>query len=119
MKPDGTDFDRLLLDQIADRWSILVLGAICTAEAGRLRFNALKRQVTGVTQKTLTQCLRRLERNGIIERVVIDGAPPGVEYRVTKLGRTLDKPFTALNAWTASYAEEVRRAQIAFDRKKK
>ena len=66
MKPDGSDFDRLLLDQIADRWSILVLGSICAA-GGALRFNELRRQVSGVAQKTLTQCLRRLERNGIVE----------------------------------------------------
>ena len=77
MKADGSDFDRLLLDQIADRWSILVLGAIC-ASGGILRFNALRRQVSGVSQKTLTQCVRRLERNGIVERRIIDGAPPGV-----------------------------------------
>jgi len=77
MKADGSDFDRLLLDQIADRRSILVLGAIC-ASGGILRFNALRRQVSGVSQKTLTQCVRRLERNGIVERRIIDGAPPGV-----------------------------------------
>jgi DNA-binding HxlR family transcriptional regulator len=78
MKPDGSDFDRFLLDQIADRWSILVLGAIC-GSGGTLRFNAIRRQVDGLAQKTPTQCLRRLERNGIIERGLIDGAPPGVE----------------------------------------
>ena len=63
MHTDGSDFDRLLLDQIADRWSILVPGAVCAA-GGSLRFNALRREVPAVTQKTLTQCLRRLERNG-------------------------------------------------------
>jgi DNA-binding HxlR family transcriptional regulator len=114
MKPDGSDFDRLLLDQIADRWSILVLGAICCA-GGSLRFNALRREVPGLTQKTLTQCLRRLERNGIVERRLIDSAPPGVEYRVTPLGRTLDEPFAALNAWTAKHGQAVRVAQAAFD----
>ena len=114
MKPDGSDFDRLLLDQIADRWSILVLGAICSA-GGSLRFNALRREVSGLTQKTLTQCLRRLERNGIVERRLIDSAPPGVEYVVTLLGRTLDKPFAALNAWTAEHGQAVRTAQAAFD----
>ena len=114
MKADGSDFDRLLLDQIADRWSILVLGAIC-ASGGILRFNALRRQVSGVSQKTLTQCVRRLERNGIVERRIIDGAPPGVAYAVTPLGRSLDKPFAALNAWTSTHADAVREAQCAFD----
>jgi len=115
MKADGSDFDRLLLDQIADRWSILVLGAIC-ASGGILRFNALRRQVSGVSQKTLTQCVRRLERNGIVERRIIDGAPPGVAYAVTPLGRSLDKPFAALNAWTSTHADAVRKAQRAFER---
>lgn len=49
-------------------------------------------------QKTLTQYLRRLECNGIIERKLIDSALPGVEYGVTRLGRSLDKPFSVLNA---------------------
>jgi DNA-binding HxlR family transcriptional regulator len=116
MKTDGSDFDRILLDQIADRWSILVLGAICAA-GGSLRFNALKRQVPKIAQKTLTKCLRRLERNGILERRLIDGAPPGVEYLVTQLGRSLDRPFSALNAWTAEHADVVRKAQAAFDKR--
>jgi DNA-binding HxlR family transcriptional regulator len=90
------------------------MGAICAA-GGTLRFNELKRQAQGITQKTLTQCLRRLERNGIVERRLLDTAPPGVAYVVTDLGRTLDKPFAALNAWTADYAEAVRAAQAAFD----
>ncbi len=111
---DGSEFDRLLLDQIADRWSILVLGAICAA-GGTLRFNEVRRRIDGIAQKTLTQVLRRLERNGILERRLIDTAPPGVEYRVTPLGRSLDKPFAALNAWTMEHAEALRAAQKAFD----
>jgi DNA-binding HxlR family transcriptional regulator len=71
--------------------------------------------VDGLAQKTLTQCLRRLERNGIIERRLIDGAPPGVEYRVIDLGRTLDKPFGAMSAWTSEYSDAVRVAHRAFD----
>ena len=114
MKPDGSEFDRLLLDQIADRWSILVLGAICAA-GGTLRFNEVRRRIDGIAQKTLTQALRRLERNGILERRLIDTAPPGVEYMVTPLGRSLDKPFAVLNAWTMEHAEALRAAQKAFD----
>jgi len=110
----GRDFDRLLLDQIADRWTILVLGALCAAD-GRLRFNALRREIEGISQKTLTQCLRRLERNGLVDRHLIDGAPPGVEYAMTALGYTLDKPFQALNGWTSEHAAAVRSAQATFD----
>lgn len=114
-KNNGKDFDRLLLDQIADRWTILVLGAICAADNGRIRFNALRREVEGISQKTLTLCLRRLERNGLVERHLVDSAPPGVEYAITALGHTLDKPFDALNAWTREHAAAIRSAQAAFD----
>lgn len=110
----GRDFDRLLLDQIADRWTILVMRALCAGD-GRLRFNALRREIDGVSQKTLTQCLRRLQRNGLVERHLVDGAPPGVEYAITALGYTLEKPFDALKAWTAEHAAAVRSAQATFD----
>jgi DNA-binding HxlR family transcriptional regulator len=85
------------------------------AAGGSLRLNAIRRVLEGVAQKALTQCLRRLERNGIVERRLIDSAPPGVEYRVTPLGRTLDKPFAALIAWTSEHGDVVRMAQLAFD----
>jgi len=103
---------RLLLDQIADKWSVLVIAAL---NEGPLRFNAIKRRFEGVTQKALTQTLRRLERNGIVARRVIPSSPVGVEYRITALGRTLDKPFRALSAWTVDYLPEVEKARQAFD----
>jgi len=109
-------FDRLLLDQLAERWTILVLGAICDAD-GRRRFNAIKRDIPGIAQKTLTQCLRRLERNGLVERRIVEAAPIGVEYVITALGRSLDKPFGALQAWTQTHADTVRAAQAAYDQK--
>jgi len=59
---------RLLLDQIADKWSVLILAALCHEP---LRFNAVKRRLEGITQKALTQSLRRLERNGIVARRVV------------------------------------------------
>ena len=103
---------RVLLDQIADKWSILILGALC---AGPQRFNALKRQLDGITQKALTQSLRRLERSGIVARRVLQTSPVAVEYRVTPLGESLKKPFGALYAWTVEYASEVEQAQQAYD----
>ncbi len=101
-----------LLDQIADKWSVLILASLCTEPQ---RFNALKRRLGGITQKSLTQTLRRLERNGVIERRVIPTAPVAVEYRVTPLGCTLQKPIQALYAWTAAHMAEVEEAQQAFD----
>ncbi|WP_213992631.1 helix-turn-helix domain-containing protein [Sodalis sp. dw_96] len=104
---------RLLLDQIADKWSVLILAALC---AEPLRFNVIKRRLEGITQKALTQSLRRLERNGIVARRVITASPIAVEYRITPLGHTLKQPFQALYDWTVDYLPEVERAREAFDR---
>lgn len=104
--------NRLLLDQIADKWSILILSQICQEP---LRFNLLKRSIPGISQKALTQALRRLERNGILERVVMATSPVAVEYRVTPLGKTLSGPFSALFDWTERHASDVEAAQSAYD----
>ena len=103
---------RLLFEQIADKWSMMVLTVL---DDGPLRFNAIKRGLEGITQKALTQCLRRLERNGLIERRVIPSSPVGVEYEITRLGRTLQPPFRALYAWTVDHLPEVDWARRQFD----
>ena len=103
---------RLLLDQIADKWSVLILSALCEQP---LRFNTLKRQLNGITQKALTQSLRRLQRNGIVDRKVITASPIAVEYHITPLGRTLKEPFSALFNWTINYLPEVEKARQKFD----
>ena len=104
---------RTLLDQIADK-SVLILAALCD---GPLRFNALRRSLDVITQKALTQSLRRLERNGIVARRVITASPVAVEYRITPLGRTLEQLFQALHAWTVDYLPEVERARQEYDRR--
>lgn len=103
---------RLLLDQITDKWSILILSLLCKEP---LRFNEIKRNMDGITQKSLTQCLRRLERNGIVGRRVIPTSQVGVEYSITPLGRTLEIPFQALYNWTVEYSPAVTDAQIEYD----
>jgi len=103
---------RILLDQIADKWSVLILAALCH---GPLRFNAIKRLLQGVTQTALTQALRRLERNGIVSRRVIAAVPIAVEYAITPLGRTLQPVFQALDAWTRDHVHEVEQVSREFD----
>ena len=105
---------RLLFDQIADKWSMMILTVL---DDGPQRFNAIRRRLEGVTQKALTQCLRRLERNGLVERRVIASSPVAVEYQITPLGRTLQVPFKALYAWTLQNMETVEQARSAFDRR--
>lgn len=103
---------RLLFDQVADKWSMMVLTVL---DPGPMRFNAIKRHLEGVTQKALTQCLRRLERNGLVSRRVIPVSPVAVEYEITPLGRSLQRPFKALYAWMLDHLEEVDEARRIFD----
>ncbi|WP_413480898.1 winged helix-turn-helix transcriptional regulator [Serratia proteamaculans] len=103
---------RALFDQIADKWSMMVLVAL---DDEPQRFNALRRRLEGVTQKALTQCLRRLERNGLVLRQVISFSPVAVQYEITQLGRTLLQPFRALHLWTLDKLPEVEVARLQFD----
>jgi DNA-binding HxlR family transcriptional regulator len=112
--PGTGSSSRLLLDQITDKWSIVILAALCKKP---LRFNEIKRCLDGITQKTLTQSLRRLERSGIIARLVIPSSQVAVEYSVTPMGRTLEGPFRALLDWTLSHSAEILQSQSEFDRR--
>ena len=103
---------RVLLDQPADKWSVLILGALCP---GPLRFNTLKRAWGGVTQSALTTTLQHLERNGVIERRVVQISPIAVEYAITPPGRSLEPLFQALDARTRDHLHEVEAAQPVFD----
>ena len=105
--------DRVLLDLIADKWTIHVLGSLCD-HGYRRRFNAIRRDVPGLSQKSLVQCLRRLEKSGLVARTVLTTGRLGVEYAFTDLGRTLQRPVAALFEWTTEYADVVRAAQAAF-----
>ncbi len=77
---------RPILDRVADKWTALVMGAL---EPGTRRFQELRREVGGVSQKMLTQTLRGLERDGLVSRRVYATVLPRVEYALTPLGRDL------------------------------
>jgi DNA-binding HxlR family transcriptional regulator len=103
---------RELLGQLMDKWSVMVLYAL---RDGPLRFNAIKGALNGVTQKSLTQCLRRLERHGIVERRVIPASPVAVEYEVTPLGRSLGQLFLSMYTWTRDNMADIESAKAAYD----
>jgi DNA-binding HxlR family transcriptional regulator len=104
--------NRVLIEEIADKWTILVVAAL---SRGPTRFNQLKRALEPVTQKSLTQTLRRLERSGMVSRAVLDTSPVAVEYAITPLGRTLAGPFSALYRWAVAYQDQVEGARRQFD----
>jgi DNA-binding HxlR family transcriptional regulator len=105
-----------LVDDISSKWAILTIAAL---SHGARRFNQLKRALQGVTQKTLTQTLRRLERSGMVSRTVLETAPVAVEYAISPLGRTLAMPFSAMYRWAHVYHSEVEAAQRRFDARKR
>ena len=102
---------RPILDQIANKWSMMVLAVLDEPR----RFNEIKRRLDGVTQRVLTQTLRRLERDGLLQRRVLATSPVGVEYRITDLGESLRAPFGQLYDWTVANAETIRQRQTAYD----
>lgn len=103
---------RELLDQVLDKWSLAVLNELCERPC---RFNDLRRAIPAVTQKSLTATLRRLERNGVVERVLLSSRPVAVEYRITRLGKTLRQPVDVLLAWATRHMPAIERARAAFD----
>ena len=103
---------RELLDQVLDKWSLQVLDVLCGTN---MRFNELRRAVPAIGQKSLTASLRRLERNGMIERVVLQTRPVAVEYRIAPVGNTLNELVDALLRWTTENMPEVQRARERFD----
>jgi len=101
---------RQALDRIADKWTCLVVYALLD---GPLRHGELKRTIQGISQKMLTQTLRSMERDGLVQRTVIDVIPPHVEYSLTPLGRTLSDPLVAICRWAMEHLPEMQAARAA------
>jgi DNA-binding HxlR family transcriptional regulator len=104
---------RVILDQIADKWSMMVLAVLSEPR----RFNAIKRRLSGVTQRVLTQTLRKLERNGMVTRRILDGRVLGVEYSLTPLGQSLQGPFSILFDWTIENIDVIQSCQSSYDKR--
>jgi DNA-binding HxlR family transcriptional regulator len=104
---------RMALDRIADKWTVLLLGLLVER---RLRFNQLRREVEGLSQKTLSQTLKALERDGLVTRTAFATVPVTVEYAVTPLGRTLADALAPLSRWAGDHIGEVTRARERYDR---
>jgi len=103
---------RMVLDRIADKWTVLIVGAL---EEKTKRFGELRREVGGVSQKMLTQTLRGLERDGVVVRTVYASVPPKVEYSLTRLGRTLVHILEEIRKWSELNIEDVLKARDDFD----
>jgi DNA-binding HxlR family transcriptional regulator len=103
---------RQVINRIGDRWSLLVLYAL---ERETLRFQQLRRAVDGVSQKMLTQTLRILERDGLVQRAVFADVPPRVEYSLTVLGRGLARRIRPIREWAYEHMDEIDHARASYD----
>ena len=101
-----------LLSRIGDKWTVLV---VQTLGQGPRRFNELRREIPSVSQRMLTLTLRNLERDGLVSRTVTPSIPPRVDYALTELGRSLQKPICGLATWALDNVGAIHEAQARFD----
>ena len=99
---------RKVLDRIADKWTALVIHVL---SSGTKRSGELRRAISGISQKMLTQTLRSLENDGLVERKVYPVVPPMVEYSLTPLGRTLTEPLEAICRWAEKHLPKLEAAR--------
>jgi DNA-binding HxlR family transcriptional regulator len=104
-----------IIGKVADRWTMLVLEAL--EEHGTLRFTQLGRIVCGISQKMLTQTVRRMEEDGLVTRTVHPVIPPHVDYTLTPLGLSLSEAFCGVWIWAEKHRDEIEQARRAFAEK--
>ncbi|MCR6727147.1 winged helix-turn-helix transcriptional regulator [Agrobacterium fabrum] len=103
---------REILDLVGDKWTLYI---IATLKDGPVRFNELRRQIDGISQRMLTINLRGLERDGLVRRTLFPTIPPRVDYELTEAGRTLLAPVMALVMWADSNRENIQDARVRYD----
>ncbi|MXQ13805.1 winged helix-turn-helix transcriptional regulator [Microvirga makkahensis] len=101
-----------LLSRVGDKWSVQV---VVQLGEGTKRFNELRRDVGGISQRMLTLTLRGLERDGLVTRTIYPTIPPRVEYRLTELGCSLLKTVRALGSWVIENRQQIMEARRRFD----
>lgn len=103
---------RDVLERMGDRWSMLILFML--GEHDRMRFSVLKKEIGDISQRMLSQTLRRLEQDGLVSRTAHASVPPRVDYALTPLGQSLMAPMRNLLQWAESNHEQVRSARLAY-----
>jgi DNA-binding HxlR family transcriptional regulator len=101
-----------VLARVGDKWTVLV---VSTLGDGPKRFNELRRALGSISQRMLTLTLRGLERDGLLTRTVFPTIPPRVDYELTRLGRSLLEPVSALGLWARQNRSAIADARRRFD----
>ncbi|AJZ84192.1 MULTISPECIES: winged helix-turn-helix transcriptional regulator [Streptomyces] len=102
---------REIFSDVANKWAFLIIEALGERT---LRFSELRNDVEGVSHKMLTQNLRMLERNGLVERKVHPTVPPRVEYTLTEPGQALRATVDGMCGWTHQYLGHIEDARRRF-----
>ncbi|OWA06253.1 transcriptional regulator [Streptomyces sp. CS113] len=103
---------REIFSDVANKWALLIIEALGERT---LRFSEVRAEVEGVSHKMLTQNLRMLERNGLVDRTVHPTVPPKVEYTLTEPGRALRATVDAICDWTQRHLGHIEGARERFD----
>jgi DNA-binding HxlR family transcriptional regulator len=90
---------RQLLDRIGDKWTSMLVKVLTETHPAELGFAELRRAMPGISNKMLSQTLRNLTLDGLVNRRVEPSVPPRTYYSLTPLGRSLDAPLAAVRAW--------------------
>lgn len=110
-QPSVEILDELLLER-PGKWSLVI---VVNLRGGARRFGELRRAMGGVSQKTLTNTLRELERNGYVRRTQYQSIPPRVEYELTSIGAGLLRLADAWMEFMKAHRDEIEKARTAFD----
>lgn len=95
------------LQLIGDKWKVLILRELMP---GKKRFGELQKSISQVSQRMLTQQLKAMEKDGLINRVAYAEIPPRVEYSLTELGESLEPILDSMKVWGESYKKIVEDA---------
>ncbi|MGW5684005.1 winged helix-turn-helix transcriptional regulator [Nonomuraea sp. NPDC003754] len=104
---------RMAFEVLANRWDSVVVYTL--GQSGPMRPRELVARIGGIRPKVLTEALRRLEYNGLVDRRAYAEAPPRVDYALTEAGVALLGPMRAMGVWAARYGDAVLDAQDRFE----
>ncbi|MFI6300052.1 winged helix-turn-helix transcriptional regulator [Nonomuraea sp. NPDC050790] len=99
---------RLAVEILSDKWAVVTVYALGN---GPRRHGELKALIGGISNKMLTQTLRRLQHHGLVRREAFAEVPPRVEYELTELGRSALEPVSVLSRWAERNGDAVLAAQ--------
>lgn len=116
--PEDADLSRAdslareIFSEVANKWALLIIDALGEST---LRFSEIRDRVEGISHKMLTQNLRMLERNGLVERYVHPTVPPRVDYTLTEPGLALRETTHLMCDWTQRYLGHIEGARGRFE----